>query len=56
MLSNAANLSSVKYNPVSQRGGSILIGPGDVTWSFTHFQLIQADISELIINMIQTLE
>lgn len=56
MLPNAANLSSVKYNPVSQRGGSILIGPGDVTWAFSHFQLIRADISELIINMIQIFE
>lgn len=42
MLPNAANLSSVKYNPVSRRGGSILIGPGDVKWLFMHFLTILA--------------
>lgn len=49
MLPNAANHSSVKYNPVSQRGGSILIRPGDVTCCFRHFQPTRAEISELII-------
>lgn len=51
MLPNAANLSSVKYNPVTQRGGSILIRPRDVTWWFIHFQPIRAQISEPIITL-----